>query len=93
MGSIPNDGLRVANAVAEQLADDAALLREENALLRERIESLDEDVRNYADLAKLGIHAVSEITGERDSLRRQNAHLREQLRQQSVGRQSEGVAA
>ena len=93
MSSIPNEGLRVANAVAEELADEAAALREENVRLRERVESLAEDVRNYAELAKLGIHAVSEITKERDSLRRQNAHLRDQLRQQSAGRQSEGLAA
>ena len=59
--------------VIEALADD-------EALLRERVASLEADVAGYRDLAIEGIHALRALTIERDRLREANQRLRDAIR-------------
>lgn len=59
--------------VIEALADD-------EALLRERVASLEADIAGYRDLALEGIHALRALTIERDRLRAANQRLRDALR-------------
>jgi hypothetical protein len=47
---------------------------------RERILSLEADIRVYREIATAGIHALHELTTERDQLRRTVRELRESVR-------------
>ncbi len=55
-------------------------LADSEAALRDRIWSLEDDVRIYRDLARSGIHALHDVVAERERLREQLSHLRNEYR-------------
>ena len=52
----------------------------ENLHQRERIESLEADVRAYRELSQQALHALHDLTLERDRLLRQLARLHDEFR-------------
>lgn len=50
------------------------------AELLERVSSLESDLRVYRELAQLGIHALHDVTAERDRLRERLVRLRDEYR-------------
>ncbi len=69
----PTSGRDHREFVIEALADD-------EALLIERVASLEADVAGYRELALEGLHALRALTIERDRLRTANQRLRDAMR-------------
>jgi hypothetical protein len=61
-------------------------LADSEALLRERVASLESDCTGYRLLAQEAIHALARVTRERDQARRELRYLRHQHRQDAHDR-------